>query len=451
MLKRAADKNLGEIARTLIRFCLPLILSGILQQLYNWVDAFIVGNVEGELALAAIGATTMISQFFVMAITGFTVGLAILFAQKFGAGQLEDIPRILATFTLLLGAVFLVLAVAGFQLAAPVLHLMHTTADTVALAEAYLSVIFIGFPFLAVYNTYAAALRGIGDSRAPFLAIFVSSLTNVVLDILFVAVLHWNVRGAAVATVFSQAAMTVFIVIYGIKKHPPLRFQLQPSCFDCRMLRQGAALGVPPMIQSTVIAFGNLILQNFMNGFQTQTVAAITTAYRVDSIVLQPVVNNGSGISTLVAQSKGAGDEMRALRILQVGTGIMAAVCLLTTVTIIPAGSYLIAMFGAGPEAVEIGRNFFQRIAAFYIVYGLATSVRGYLEGMGDVVYSSLAGILSLGARILFSYTLVRFYGNMVIAYAEAYSWGILLTLYLVRFFWRRRKVRKAAEISGQA
>ena len=142
---------------------------------------------------------------------------------------------------------------------------------------------------------------------------------------------------------------------------------------------------------------------------------------------------------------------MRALRILQVGTGIMAAVCLLTTVTIIPAGSYLIAMFGAGPEAVEIGRNFFQRIAAFYIVYGLATSVRGYLEGMGDVVYSSLAGIFSLGARILFSYTLVRFYGNMVIAYAEAYSWGILLTLYLVRFFWRRRKVRKAAEISGQA
>ena len=183
MLKRAADKNLGEIARTLIRFCLPLILSGILQQLYNWVDAFIVGNVEGELALAAIGATTMISQFFVMAITGFTVGLAILFAQKFGAGQLEDIPRILATFTLLLGAVFLVLAVAGFQLAAPVLHLMHTTADSVALAEAYLSVIFIGLPFLAVYNTYAAALRGIGDSRAPFLAIFVSSLTNVVLDI----------------------------------------------------------------------------------------------------------------------------------------------------------------------------------------------------------------------------------------------------------------------------
>ena len=439
----------ADIMKTLARFSLPLILSGILQQLYNWVDAFIVGNVDGELALAAIGATGTVVNFYLTAITGFTLGLTILVAQKYGSGQMDYIPRVLSTYAMLFGGLFLALSALGVGLSGPMLRLLHTTADTVLLAEQYLRIIFAGVPFLAVYNVYSAALRGIGDTRAPFFAILLSSAVNVVLDILFVGVFRWSVAGAALATVISQAAMTVFLVAYTAKQHPLLRFRPGKSAFDRAALVQGAHLGVPPMIQSSVSAFGGLLLQNFMNGFGTQTVAAITTAYRIDSIILLPIVNLGSGISTVVAQNHGAGEEKRARRTFAVGSGMMAVVSLLMTALVIPTGGFLIAMFGVGPEATEIGRRFFQCIAGFYVVNGMAMAVRGYLEGLGDVTYSSAAGIASLVFRIAASYALAGFFGSMVIAYAEAFSWGLLLLLYLFRLAWKLRRqpgdLRRAA------
>ena len=218
-------KARSGIACTLIRFSLPLIFSGILQQLYNWADAFIVGNVEGELALAAIGATGTVVNFYLMAITGFTIGLAILFAQKFGSGENAAIPKILAAFSILLGLSFVLLAAVGIGLTSPLLRLMHTPQDTIKPAESYLKIIFTGVPFLAVYNVYSSALRGIGDSRAPFLAILFSSILNVALDLLFVAWLHWGVEGAAAATVLSQAAMTMFLIAYAARKHALLRLR----------------------------------------------------------------------------------------------------------------------------------------------------------------------------------------------------------------------------------
>lgn len=201
------------------------------------------------------------------------------------------------------------------------------------------------------------------------------------------------------------------------------------------------------MIQSSVSAFGSLLLQNFMNGFGTQTVAAVTTAYRVDSIILLPIINLGSGISTMTAQSHGGGDGKKARKIFAVGTAMMTVVSLLLTLLIIPTGGHLIALFGARAAAAEIGTQFFRRIAGFYVFYGLANAMRGYLEGLGDVLYSSIAGILSLGFRIAASYALAALFGNMVIAYAEAFSWVLLLLLYLFRMIWKKRQIKRQAHV----
>ena len=428
-----------ELAWTLIKFSLPLMLSGILQQLYNWADAFIVGNVVGELALAAVGSTTSMVNFYVLAVTGFTLGLSILFAQKFGGGETGDTPRLLSTFLWTLGGAFLLLAGLGMYLTEELLRLLRTNGEVLAWAEEYLRLVLAGVPFLAVYNVYSAALRGLGNSRAPFYAVLISSVVNVALDVVFVAVIGLGVAGAAFATVVSQMAMTVFLVLYTVRRYPELRFRPGRGSFHRDMLAQGCRFGVPPMLQSSVSSVGSLILQNFMNGFGTQTVAAVTTAYRVDSIVMVPILNLGSAISTLVAQSWGAGELGRARRIFRVGGVLMAAVSLLLTVLVIPTGGELIALFGAGAEAVSIGDSFFRCIAVFYLVYGLAMAVRGYLEGMGDVVYSSFAGVASLVCRIVLSYALVGVFANMVIAYAEAFSWVLLLALYLLRAVWRGR------------
>ena len=423
-------EDFKSTARELADFSLPLIASGVLQQLYNWADAFIVGNVVGEAALAAVGATATAVGFYIYLIAGFSVGLSILFAQTYGSGDMRAMPRILSTFS----AVFLAaLAAFGMATAPALLRLLHTTPDTIAMAEDYLVIVLAGVPFLALYNVYSAALRGLGDSRAPFYAVLVSSAVNVALDLLFVSVFRWSVAGAAAATVAAQAAMALFLIFYAARRYPVLRFNFRDRLIDRAALAEGCRLGFPPTVQFSVTSLGNLALQNFMNGFGTQTVAAVTTAYRIDTIILLPIINLGSAISTLVAQSRGAGDRARMGRIFSAGAALMAAVSVALTLLVIPTGSRLIALFGAGGEAVAIGHDFFLRIASFYWAFGLATAFRGYIEGLGDVLWSSCAGIAALAFRIAASYALVPFFGNMVIAYAEALSWLLLLALYAAR------------------
>ena len=427
------NSNQENMVLTLVKFCTPLILSGILQQLYNWADAFIVGNVVGENALAAIGSVSSINNFYIMVITGFTTGLAIYTAQKFGSGETEEISRILSTFLVIIGFAAIIIASAAIIIAPVILTVMDTPQDIFVWAKDYLQIISAGVPFLAVYNLYAAIIRSVGDSRAPFLAVLVSSLVNVVLDIIFVAYCGLGVKGAAVATIISQFAMAIFIVIYGVKKHPVVRFRFGKGMFYKNCIRKSVSFGVPPMLQSCINSVGNMILQGFMNGFGTATVAAITTAYRVDCIALLPVINLGSGISTLVAQSYGAGDNHRAWKVFKVGAVLSAFVSLALTGIIVTFGGDMIALFGAGEEVVTIGTNFFRGLAQFYVIYGLAMACRGYVEGLGGVMYSSVIGVISLTTRISASYALKNTFGNMVIAYAEGIAWMLLLALFTAR------------------
>lgn len=301
------DMTQGSIAKALTAFTVPLILSGVFQQLFNWVDAFIVGNVEGELALAGIGAVTSTYSMFVMVIVGFTSGLSVLAAQRFGMGRTEELKYILALFSLILGGIFLAVCGLGTVFVEEILVLLDTPKDIFQNAENYLRIMFAGIPFLAVYNTCCAVLRGLGDSRAPFSSVLVCSVINVALDLVFVAQLRQGTAGAAIATVLSQIAMTVYVVCYAVRRYPMLRIASLRELLPRRTLGEGARFGLPPAIQSGTTSFGNILLQRFMNGFGDQTVAAITTAYRVDTVLLLPIINFGSGVATMVAQNAGAG------------------------------------------------------------------------------------------------------------------------------------------------
>lgn len=431
------DMTQGSIARALTAFTVPLILSGVFQQLFNWVDAFIVGNVEGELALGGIGAVTSTYSMFVMVIVGFTSGLSVLAAQRFGMGRTEDLGPLLTTFSLILGGIYLAVCAFGAVFVEDILICLNTPANIFQHAEDYLRIMFAGIPFLALYNTCCAVLRGLGDSKAPFASVMVCCVINVLLDLIFIAGLRMGTAGAAIATVLSQIAMTVYILWYAGEKYPFLR--PRRGMFRRSTAGEGTRFGVPPAIQSGTTSFGNILLQRFMNGFGDQTVAAITTAYRVDSVLLLPIINFGSGIATVVGQNIGAGRPERAKQALKTGAAMIAGVSLLLTLLILLAGGPLIAMFGLTPESVEIGRQFFIRLATFYVVYGLAMAVRGYLEGLGDMTFSGAAGVVALLVRIAASYALAGVFGRMVIAYAEAISWLVLLGLYLLRYAWKSR------------
>ena len=428
----------GNIGRALIAFTLPLVLSGLFQQLFNWVDAFIVGNINGETALAGIGATTSIYNLFVTILTGFTAGISVLAAQQFGRKEYRKIASMLSSYSVLLGMTFLVIAMLGIVFTDEILYFMNTPEDIFPSSSGYLSVVLIGVPFLAVYNVFSAILRGVGNSRAPFVAILISSLSNVVLDLLFVAGLGYGPAGAAAATVVAQAAMTVFIVVYSFCRYPELRFRLSKAMLDAAAIAEGLSFGLPPAIQSGATSIGNVFLQQFMNGFGAMTVAAITTAYRIDTVILLPIINLGSGIATVVAQNTGAGKRSRAREAVRSGILMMMAVSLFLTMIVFTAGKPLIAIFGLSPETTAIGGAFFNRIAAFYIVFGLSTAIRGYLEGIGDMLFSGMLGIASLAVRIACSYIFRDVFGNMVIAYAEIFAWIFMLTVYILRYMKKR-------------
>lgn len=428
-----------KIVTELVSFTLPLILSGLFQQLFSWVDAFIVGNVNGEAALAAIGATNSIYFLFVSLITGFTSGLSVLCAQMHGRGDKERIRETLSSNVFVLTLVFLFISIAGIVFTGSLLALMDTPENISSQAESYLSIMMAGIPFLVVYNVYSAVLRGEGNSRAPFTAVLVSSISNVVLDLLFVAGFGMSCAGAAAATVIAQAAMTVYLVIYTVVRYPHLRVRFFSRPADAHTLKKSAVFGFPPSVQSGITSAGNVVLQSFMNGFGEKTVAAITTAYRVDTVILLPIINLGSGISTLVAQREGSGDRESALKVLHAGLVLMVCVSAALTLLVFTCGSSLIAMFGLSGDTVLIGRSFFRGLSTFYVVFGLSMALRGFIEGRGDMLASGLLGISSLVVRIIMSYIMKPFFGNMTIAYAEAVAWIYQLIVYFLRF-------RKAAK-----
>ena len=432
----------GSLAGILIRFSIPLVLSGILQQMYAWADAFIVGNLVGEDALAAVGATMALTNLFVLVITGLTLGVSILAAQLYGQGEEGRLRPLLSTFTVVLGAAFLAAGLLGSLTAGPVLELMSTTEDTIEMSRQYLEIVLLGLPVVAVYNVYAAVLRGMGESKAPLYAVLVASLVNVGVDLLLVGPANMGVRGAALATVASQVMMALFLVAWTVRRRPQLRFRPGRGCMDRGSLRRGMALGLPVAIQSSINSLGSVVLQNFMNSFDSsQLVAAITTAYRVDTVILLPVTNLSSGISTVAAQNMGAGRPDRARRGLGVGALIMLVMCVGMAALVALAGEKLIAMFGLTAETAAMGGEFFRTLALFYPVYGLAMALRGFLEGAGDVLWSSAIAIAALLLRIVLSYGLAGWVGSPIIAYAEMASWAVMLLLFALRFLLRGRRL----------
>jgi len=436
-------------AEELFWFSLPLIGSGLLQQLFQWADAFILGRAEGELALAALGSTATLLSTLLLLITGLTQGVSLLAAQRFGDGRQEDLRPILHSFARVLTLIMGAAALTGILASEQALLLLKTPEQMFAIANDYMRFYLPGLPFTALYNVYAGVLRGMGDSKASFLAVMVSSAVNVVLDILLVVVFPFGAAGAAAATALSQALMALWVIWYTGQTYPALRRGGEKLPLQRALLAAGFALGVPIALQQSVSSLTNLVLQRFMNGFGPATVAAITTAYRVDVLIMLPIINLAAGVSTMVAQNMGAGDRKRADQFLLWGMG-MAAVCsLILTVFVSTLGGSCVALFGVGEEAVAIGGAFFRVIGRFYLLFGLSMALSGYLQGVGDVTFTGGANIFSRFVRIALSYAWAAWLGNMIIAWAEIASWALLLALYGLRFFHLHRRDRLSNETAS--
>jgi putative MATE family efflux protein len=434
----------GGISKALLRFAVPLILSSLFQQLYTLVDSVVVGNCVGEAALAAIGAAAPVSMIFISLITGLTMGVTILVSQYFGAGEKQRIQKAAGTFVVSLVALAVVLSALGIALVRVLLQWTHTPADILPDAQRYLWVILLGGPFLTAYNVYGSLLRGVGDSRTPLYAMILATVVNILLDLILVMALGWGVLGVAVATVAAQLLSALYLVLAVRRRFPLFRFSLRHFSFDRAIFAQGIRLGLPAAIQSSIVSVGSLLLQNVTNSFGTQTVAAITTAYRIDGIALTSVVNVGSAISTFAAQNIGAKDEHRARQGLWRGGIIILATSAAIITVIVCFGATLMRLFGVSEAVAQLGRRFLITCSVFYPIFGIQNAFSGFLQGSGDVVVPAASNIASLLLRIVLAYLLAGPVGFDTIAYAEIASWFLGLAICYIRYRsnrWRGKAV----------
>ncbi len=442
----------GSIIRNLIMFSLPLVISGLLQQLYSWADAVVVGNFVGEAQLAAVSATGTLYNSSLMLIGGFASGISILVARSFGSGDIRTIEASTPTFTAVLGSASLAVTALLFFLTRPLLTLLNTPADMMPHGIAYFRIILIGVPFMAVYNIYTAVLRGVGDSRTALYSIIISSVSNVLLDLLFVAVFSLGVSGAAAATLMSQAAMTVFIVVYAGHHNPSMVIRPSRGMIDRHVLNLGLRLALPSAFQAGLKSIGMFMLQNILNSFGTQTVAGISSAYRIDSLALLPVNNIAGGVATFTGQNSGAKNYTRMKKGFKTGIFLTTAMAVAVTAIIIPLGPSLMRMFGISEAAVAIGYDFLLRCSVFYVFFGVVCAMAGFVQGHGSIMYFAAATIISLVIRVILSYTLAGTFGSRIVAYSEIVSWIFLVIAFGVRSFMLiKRDNALAAEAARQA
>ena len=376
----------GIIWKQILFFFFPLLLSSFFQQLYNTVDALIVGRIAGKEALSAVGGSAgSVLGIFIMFYVGFSGGAAVLAAQFFGAkkdGALRDAVR---TALLISGILGLTGAVLCFGFAHPILAVMHTPDDILAPSLWYLRVVSLGLIPNAVYNMGAAVLRAIGDSRRPLAILIFTCITNIALDFLFVAGLRMGAAGAAAATALCQLLSAVLVLIV-LQKTVFTRSSKTAAILAGRILKLGLPLGFAEVMYT----FANVVLMAVVNGFGTDTVAAYAAYGKIDALFWMVVGSFGISITTFVGQNIGAGRRDRVMQSIRDCTVMMFLVLGMVIAALYIFAYPLQQLFCADPNVVEIGGRMMRFLMPFYFLYIPIEIMFSALRGMGDSVIPTI-------------------------------------------------------------
>lgn len=436
----------GNPTRALIGFTLPMVGGNLFQQFYNIVDSIIVGNVVGEDALAAVGASTAITMLFVMVAMGTGIGCSVVISQLFGAKQLEKMKTAISTALLSILGFSVILSILGMIINKGLLHLMGTPDNIFKDAAAYLQIYFFGFVFLFLYNAFSAIFNALGDSTKPLLFLMFSSLLNIGLDLFFVARLKMGVEGVAWATLIAQGVSAVLSFVFLMKKLKDLQIE-EFSYFDLSMLKRMITVAIPTVIQQSIVSVGMLLVQSVVNRYGSAFLAGYTAATKIDSIAIVPMVAVGNAASTYVAQNMGArkperiGQGYRICLIMAAGIGLLIALLLHFT------GSSFIGLFmdsASSAEAISIGAQYLGIVSLFYFVMGLMNVSNGVLRGAADMKWFLGCSLCNLSVRVIITYALADITSGMIIMWANPIGWSVGLLIAAFRYFqggWKQKVI----------
>ena len=436
------NMTVGSPAGHIFYFALPLLLGSFLQQLYNMVDSWVVGNYAGDASLAAVGVGYPVIFMFTSLFMGLSGGGTVVIAQFYGAGNMGRVRDAVDTVYTAFMASAIPITLLALGLVKPVLLLMQVRADAWAESWLYLTVVSAGLVGAIGYNLNAGILGGLGNSRTTLLFLAISSVMNIVLDLVFVLGLGMGVLGVALGTIISQAFSWLFGLFYINRRYPAIA--IRPFCrrFDRALFRQIMGIGLPAGIQMSLVALGAMVVMSKINSFGKEFAAAYNVGSKLDSLAFLPVQSLSNAVTAFVGQNTGAKrpDRVRrGIRMTVAASVVWSAVMLV----LIPLGPTLVGFFSGTPAVIHSGTVYLRCIMPFYVLFSVMFCLNNAMRGAGDSLFPMLDVIFSLIlVRVPAVYWFADHYGPDYMYYGVGVGWCVGFTLSVVYYLsgrWKRK------------
>ena len=436
------DMTEGPLLPKILAFSGPLILTGILQLLYNAADVIVVGNYAGHEALAAVSSTGSLINLLVNVFMGLSVGASVAVARHYGARDIIAMRK--AEHTAMTLALFMGVGVGivGFLLARPLLQLMDSPPDVIDGAALYVRIYFLGMPANMLYNFGAATMRAVGDTRRPMVYLMISGLVNVLLNLLLVIVFHMDVAGVAIATVASQVVSMVLVLLCLFRTRGAIQLNLNECRIDRKSLRDLIRIGLPAGLQGSLFSISNVLIQSSVNSFGSLVVAGNGVACNIEGFVYTAMNAQHQADMTFASQNYGAGKPDRVKRTLWCCLGVVTAIGLSMGLLILLFGRPLLGLYNQEPEVIAKGMIRMGIIMPTYFLCGLMDVMVGQLRGVG---YSIMPMIVSLtGAcllRIVWILTVFAQNHDLTVLYMSyPVSWFVTFVIHFLCYMFVARK-----------
>lgn len=436
----------GSIVKQVTLFAFPLMLGNIFQMLYNTVDSIVVGNFVGTQALAAVGSTTMIVNMMVFFFNGFSTGAGVVIANLFGARDMKALHKSIETTmaaTFLLSVLFTIAGVAAVK---PMLRFMATPEDVFGEATVYLQIYIGGISGLLVYNMGSGILRAVGDTMRPLYFLILTSVLNILLDLVFVIVFHSGIEGVAWATILSQFLSAVLILILLTRSSDIYRLTWKDLKIDRAILGRIFAVGLPAGIQSVITAFSNVFVQSYINFFGSGCMAGWSCYNKLDQFVMLPMQSMAMAATTFVSQNIGAGKESRADKGTVVTVSMSVGVTAVIVALLCLFAAQAVGLFSPDESVIAYGVLFI-RANCFFLLFNcvnhvLAGALRGRGDSRGPMVIMLLAFV---GIRQIYLFVVTHFIANtpFLVGFGYPVGWTTCCVIELTYFFLRWRKPKQ--------
>ena len=441
------DFTEGRVGKLLINFSVPLVAGNIFQNLYNVVDSVIVGNYLGKEALGAVGASFPVIFTLISLVIGVGSGASTVVSQYFGARQSENVKKTIDTIYIFFLVSSLVVSVVGILLSKSLFLLLNLPEEIMPDAVKYLQIYLTGTFFFFGFSGISSILRGLGDAKTPLYFMIFATISNVLLDLLFVLVFKWGIEGVALATVIAHALAFFTAISYLNRKHTLIKLNFRKYFFDRVIFKNCLRIGLPTGFQQSLVSLGMMVIMGIVNSFGTNAVAAYTAAIRIDSFAKMPAITFSQALASFTGQNLGAYQEKRARQGLITTLFFSLSYCVLISVVIILFGSSIMKLFTPDAGVIKIGQDYLLIVSSFYLLFAIQFTVMGFLRGAGATLIPMINTFAALYLiRIPVAYFLSSEIGVNGIWWSEPSGWligMIILSLYFFSGKWKGKVVVK--------